>query len=387
MTRSAQADVLVLGLGAMGAAIVYQLARRGLKVIGIDQFSPPHTHGATHGETRITREAIGEGLQFVPLVRRSHQLWRELEAASGERLLTACGGLIMARAGQRSPMHGRPDFLGTTLRAAQEFKIPHQTLDAAAITSRFPQFQLQGDERAYYEPGAGFLFAEACVAAQLRLATQLGARLITNRAARLRTAGTQTVVECDGDEYRAGTTVIAAGPWLPQLVPSLASRFTVRRQVMYWFALEAGVSYEPGAFPVFIWNWGSGADQVFYGFPQASGRREIKIATEQDLETTTPQQVRREVAAAEVAAMVRRHLLDRLRGVSGECRRAVTCLYTSTRDANFLIDWLPDQPDTLAVSACSGHGFKHSAAIGEAVADMVESGRTPPVLEPFAMQP
>ena len=92
-------EVLVIGLGAMGSAVVYQLAKLGVKIIGIDQFTPPHAYGSTHGETRITRQAIGEGSQFVPLAMRSHQLWREIEAESGQILLTACGGLIMARNG------------------------------------------------------------------------------------------------------------------------------------------------------------------------------------------------------------------------------------------------------------------------------------------------
>lgn len=385
MTRALHADVLVVGLGAMGAATTYQLARRGVKVIGIDQFSPPHQQGSSHGQTRITRQAIGEGLQFVPLVQRSHQLWREIEAASGEQLLNTCGGLIMGPAGQMTQVHGRPDFLGTTIKAAETFGIAHQLLGTAAIAVRFPQFNLQGDECGYFEPGAGFLNPEACIATQLRLAVKLGAQLITGHTAKLRREGQQSVVECNGIEYRAARTVIAAGPWVPQLVPELASRLSVRRQVLYWFALDGTVSYAPGEFPVFIWNWGRGENEVFYGFPQADAKQEIKIATEQDLLTTTPQEVDRQVSREEIAAMERLHVAGKLRGVTGECRRAVTCLYTSTRDANFIIDWLPGHRDRLVVSACSGHGFKHSAAIGEAVADMVESGSTPTVLEPFAM--
>jgi sarcosine oxidase len=383
------ADVLVVGLGAMGAATLYQLARRGVKVIGFDQFAPPHTQGSTHGETRITREGVGEGLQFVPLVRRSHELWRELEAASGDSLLTACGGLIMARAGMTGHMHGVSDFVAASTAAATRFGIAHENLDARAIAARFPQFELQGDEHAYYEPGAGFLNPEACVSAQLRLATDLGAQLKTGGAVTLRQDGQQTGVECGGTLYRAATTVIAAGPWLPQLVPELAPRLSVCRQVLYWFALDGSVSYAPGEFPVFIWNWGEREEEVFYGFPQVDNRRgaarEIKIAAEQSLVTTTPETTERHVSQAEIETMVRLHVTGKLRGVTGLCRRAATCLYTRTADANFLIDRLPGRRDTIVVSACSGHGFKHSAAIGEAVADMAVSGRTPVTLLPFAM--
>ena len=163
-------DVLVIGLGAMGAAITFQLAQAGVRVVGLDQFQPPHPLGSTHGETRITRQAIGEGERFVPLALRSHQIWREIEAETGASLLNACGGLIMTRGGQRSRLHDQQDFLGNTIRAAERFHIAHQCWDATAIAAHYPQFVLQGDEQAYFEPGAGYVAPEDCVQAQLALA-------------------------------------------------------------------------------------------------------------------------------------------------------------------------------------------------------------------------
>ena len=159
MTDSASfcPDILVVGLGAMGSATAYQLAKRGANVVGIDQFNPPHAHGSTHGETRITRQAIGEGQQFVPLALRSHQIWRDIERETGRSLLTQCGGVIVARTGLASHMHEQSDFLGSTINAANAFNIPHDVLDANAIAARYPQLMLSGDETAYYEPGAGFL--------------------------------------------------------------------------------------------------------------------------------------------------------------------------------------------------------------------------------------
>lgn len=381
----ANPDVLVLGLGAMGAATCYQLARRGLRVIGIDQFAPPHALGSTHGETRITRQATGEGPQFVPLAMRSQRLWREIEAASGATLFDACGGLIVAPPQGANRLHGQPDFLGTTLALAQAFGIAHQRLDAAAIAARYPQLALRGDERGYFEPGAGVLHPEACVAAQLRLAERYGARLITGQPANLRREGSSTVVECAGTLHRAAKVVVAAGAWLPQLLPALAPRLTVSRQVMFWFALDGTQAYGPREFPVFIWHWGPGEHDVFYGMPRQGDAGEIKIATEQTALATTADAIDRTVSDAEASAMHGTHIAGRLRGIGAECRRAATCLYTRTPDANFIVDWLPESVDTLVVSACSGHGFKHSAAIGEAVADMVQSGRRPDVLRPFAL--
>ena len=382
--------VLVIGLGAMGSAVVYQLAKCGVKVIGIDQFTPPHVYGSTHGETRITRQAIGEGSQFVPLAMRSHQLWREIEAESGQTLLTACGGLIMARNGSASRMHGQTDFLGNTIRAAKQFGIPHEQLDASAIASRFRQFILQGDETGYFEPGAGYLAPEACVAAQLMLAARLGADIrFGETVLRDARAGSQSIVETDQSNFEAGATVVTAGPWLPQLVSALKDRVTVRRQVLYWFGTEPRMANEVAHrwhdAPIFIWHWGDGADDVFYGFPEIGDSGSIKVATEQHTVSTTPDAVRREVGEDEIAAMYSQHVAGRLLGVGSQCARTATCLYTNAPQANFIIDRLPDMPDTIVVSACSGHGFKHSAAIGEAVAAMAVSSQTPQVLLPFAL--
>ena len=382
-------DVLVIGLGAMGAATVYQLAKRGVKVVGIDRYSPPHIHGSTHGETRITRQAIGEGAQFVPLALRSHQLWREMEAETGVTLFNQCGGLIIAREGAASHMHGQTDFFGNTFAAAEAFGISHERLDGAQIAERFPQFHTLGDEIAYYEPGAGFVIPEACVEAQLRLAERHGATLhFGETVVRLDadTGGTQ--VETSRGTYRAGTTIVCAGPWLPQLVPSLANKVVVRRQVLHWFPIVGDVSYvsyNTQDCPIYIWHWGDGPDDVFYGFPQAGSERLIKVATEQVVTTTTADDVNRRVSDAESAQMFHQHIEGRLRGVGGAVARTATCLYTSTPDANFIIDWLPDQLDTIVVSACSGHGFKHSAAIGEAVANMAIDGEIAEILQPFKL--
>ena len=174
---SRTADVAVIGLGAVGSATLYQAAKRGVRVIGIDRFNPPHQHGSSHGDTRITREAIGEGREFVPLAVRSNEIWQELESATGSSLLTRTGGLILAPGNIAGDHHGSRSFLGDTLAAAQQFGIAHESLDAGEVLRRYPQLRLRGDETAYYEPGAGFLRPEACVAAQLAEARRLGAEI------------------------------------------------------------------------------------------------------------------------------------------------------------------------------------------------------------------
>ncbi len=382
-------DFLVIGLGAMGSAISYQLAKQGAQVVGIDQFAPPHTHGSTHGESRITRLAIGEGRQFVPLAIRSHQLWREIEQQTGESLLHTCGGIVITPAGQANHLHEQVDFLGNTIAAAKQYGIAHERLNTNEITARFPQFILAGNEAAYFEPSAGYLKPETCVHAQLQLAGQYGALLqIGETVQNIRHISGQTVVETNRGRYAAGTTIVAAGAWAPQLLPTINSKLTVRRQVLFWFELDGSTSYAPEDFPVFIWLWGSGANDAFYGFPaiDTDGRvRAIKVAAEQNEFETTADATNRQVSPDEIADMFHRHVAGKLRGVAGRCVRTATCLYTSTPTANFIIDRLPHAADTIVVSACSGHGFKHSAAIGEAVAQWAMSNQTPEVLRAFAL--
>src|ERR1039458_8308956 len=148
-------DVAVVGLGAAGAATLYQLGRPRVGARGIDRFSPPHIYGSTHGDTRITREAIGEGEAYTPLVQRSHAIWRELEAETGQELLTQCGGLIIESAGGGAAGHHRHEFLASTIACASRYGIKHELLSAADVAGRFPQFGLHGDESAYFEPSAG----------------------------------------------------------------------------------------------------------------------------------------------------------------------------------------------------------------------------------------
>jgi sarcosine oxidase len=378
-------DALVIGLGAMGAATTLHLARAGLRVVGLDQFTPPHALGSTHGETRITRQAIGEGEQFVPLAQRSHQLWREFEAETGAALFNACGGLIMTRGGQMSRLHDQQDFLGNTIRAAKRFGIKHECWNAPQIAARYPQFVLQGDETAYFEPGAGYVSPEACVKAQLQLAARYGATLRFNeKVASISCVDGRSMVTTDRARYSAGTTIVAAGAWVGSLVPRLAKTLTVRRQVLHWFELDGTISYAIGEMPIFITQWGDAEDAVFYGFPQTGATTAIKVATEQRLADTTPDTVDRIVSQEESAVMHARHVAGRLRGVSATATKSVACLYTNAPHANFIIDRLPEVEDTIVISACSGHGFKHSAAIGESVAQMVLQNATPDILQPFS---
>ena len=374
---STELDVIVVGLGAMGSAAVYQLAKRGARTLGIDQYTPPHIHGSSHGRTRITRLAIGEGEQYVPLVLRSHELWREIERETGEDLLTITGGLIIGSAlAQRS--HGAANFLHQTIAAAKRYGIAHELLDAREIRRRFPAFAVRDDEHGYLEHDAGFLRPEACVSAQLKLAERHGAQLHRNeRVLDIRPDGNEVRVTTNLGAYRAGRAVVTVGPWVGEfLPPSLGRHFTVYREVLYWFGVEGSIApYLCGAFPIFIRLSDRDAD-ILYGFPAIDGPDGgVKVATEQFTVPTTAGAARKDVGLDEIQAMQER-VVGLLPGLRGSCIRATPCLYTCTPDFGFAIDTLPDQPQILIASPCSGHGFKHSAAIGEAIAELIVHGRS-----------
>jgi sarcosine oxidase len=379
------ADVIVVGLGAMGSASLYQLARRGARVIGIDRFHPPHDQGSSHGESRITRQAIGEGEEYVPFVLRSHEIWRELEADTGEALLFQIGGLMMTRESGSARHHGQGDFVGQTIAAARRFGIAHEILRAREIQERFPPFRLVGDEIGYYEPGAGYVRPERCLTAQLDRARAHGAVALTGETVlRIVPRASEVEVVTDREAYTAGHVIVTAGPWAPSLLGGeLAKLLGVYRQVLYWFACEQPAAFAPGAFPIFIWIHGAEATNHFYGFPLISDG--VKIAREQFAETTEPDRVTREVPPAEIADMHATHIRGRLAGISERCLKAETCLYTATPDSRFVIDRHPESDRVIVASPCSGHGFKHSAAIGEALAELALEAKSRLDLGPFSL--
>lgn len=372
-------DVIVLGLGAMGAAAAYQLSKRGGSVLGIDQFSPPHAHGSTHGDTRITRLAIGEGDEYVPFAIRSHEIWPEIERETGKQLLFQTGGLVISSDTKTSSVHVE-NFFRKTLAAAEKYGIGHEILGAADIRKRFPQFNVADDEIGYFEPEAGYLVPEECVESQIALAGKLGAEIRTNeKVLGFTSDGSKVRVETDRDTYTTRDLVITAGPWLPGLIGEKYSHlFKIYRQVLFWFDIEESERdlFAPDRCPIFIWEL-QGKEQGIYGFPAVNGPAGgVKIATEQLEKTTTPETIDRTVTAREIEEMYETHVAPYVPGLGRQCLKAVTCLYTTLPDARFLIDTHPEHRNITIVSPCSGHGFKHSASIGEAIAERVLLGES-----------
>ncbi|WP_025805378.1 N-methyl-L-tryptophan oxidase [Pseudomonas chlororaphis] len=379
-------DVVVVGLGAMGAATLYQLAKRGLKVAGIDRFAPPHDQGSSHGDTRITRQAVGEGAAYVPLAIRAQQIWRELEAEQDERLFEQCGVLVMTSSATPTGQDGAPDFTENTLALARQFGIEHEVLDATQIRLRFPQFApIHDSALGYFEPGGGYVRPERCIDAQLNLARQLGATLITGETVLgIDSDPGRVQVTCQNRRISAAKVVVCAGMWSSQLLGAPFDRLLrVCRQTLYWYQLAEPLIF-PERSPSFIVH-GASDEQTCYGFPPIPGEGSMKIATEQYNETSTPDSLDRQVSAAQSEAMYRDLVLANIAGVTPQLVKSAVCAYTLTPDSHFIIDEHPRLANVTVVSACSGHGFKHSAAIGEALAQRLVDGRSKIDLSAFSL--
>jgi sarcosine oxidase len=372
VSASAPWDVAVVGLGAMGSAAAHHLAARGLRVLGLDRHAPPHALGSSHGRTRIIREAYFEHPLYVPLVRRAYDLWAALERESGRSLLRITGGLNL----------GRPDgvLVAGARRSVEEHGLQHGVLDAAEVRARYPALQPEDGMVALWEPRAGILDPEACVAAHLQAAAANGASLRHDEPVlRWSADGDGVTVVTAGAEHRARRVILAAGAWIRSLLPDLHLPLTVERQVQFWFSVrERPDAFAPERCPVHLWELDG--DRYFYGFPDLG--HGVKLAMHHGGDVTDPDRVRRDVGDDEVAAL--RTLIRRyVPAADGPLRDASVCLYTNTPDGHFWIDAHPTHPRVLVASACSGHGFKFASAIGEILADLVTRGETAFDLAPF----
>ena len=357
-------DIVVCGLGAMGSAALYALARRGVRVLGIERFAPGHDRGSSHGATRIIRLAYWEHPSYVPLLRRAYELWRELEAAAGQQLLHITGVAEI----------GPPDgvLVRGTLAAAQLHALPHEVLAAPELMRRLPAFRLPDDFVAVLQPDGGFLAAEPSIHALVALAQAAGAELRsgeTVRAIEPRAGGVRVVT--DRAAIEAGVAIVTAGPWTKSLLPDLAAPLTATRQVMAWFAPTEPALFAAGRFPVFLIESRHG---IHYGFPPFGPGLKVARHYHRD-EAVDPDDPDRAISSDD-EALIRAALVDYLPAANGKLLDAKTCRYTMTPDGDFLIDRLPGAPQVIVASPCSGHGFKFAPVIGEILADLATMGAT-----------
>ncbi len=364
------ADVIIVGSsGAHGSAALYQAALMGGGVIGIDQHPPGHRHGSSHGQSRITRLATAEGTEFTWLARRSLDNWKALEEKLDlhRKLYLPNGALMIGQQKNTTSFHGKQDFVKRTVRVATKNDVPHLIYSADDLREKYPLFKVQDDEYAYFEPTGGVLFPEACIAANHRAAVEYGATIYTDTTVNeIEDANGTVIVRTSAGDMHAKKCIVAVGPYIHNFLPRKYHKyFNVTRQVMFWFKPNSSeFMFRPEHFPVFIWE-----RHGIYGFPDL-GTGMMKVASG-DKGFEVPMKSARQpdpfLLKGEMENM-HRTLLDCIPAAAGSSWTYDTCLYTNTPDDGFVIDRHPDMYNVTLVSACSGHAFKHSAAIGEIAA-------------------
>lgn len=321
--------------------------------------------GSSHGQTRIIREAYFEDPVYVPIVQRAYELWAELERASGNQIFLKTGGLMI----------GRPEgivFPGAK-RSAETHHLNHEILGANEVTRRFPGIRPEPEMLAVFEPRAGVLFPEICIASHLTLAAKHGADIrVDESVLSWKAEAHGASVTTTKGTYHARRLVIAAGAWAQTLLRDLNPPLTVERQVLHWFApAQNSASFTTAHCPIHLWQFDS--DQFFYGFPDLG--EGVKVARHHRGITGDPQTLSRDVTAEEIDDMQK--ILQRfMPDAAGSHLASTVCFYTNTPDEHFWIDHHPAHPNVIIASPCSGHGFKFASAIGEVIADLATQGRS-----------
>lgn len=358
-------DVIVVGVGGMGSAAVFHAARRGARVLGVEQFDIPHDRGSSHGLTRIIRLAYWEHLVYVPLLQRAYELWRELEHLSGESLLTITGSIDAGNPDSR-PIRG-------VLEACQRFDLRHELLESAALHRRFPGYRLPADLVGVFQPDGGFLWSERSIVAHTIAARRHGAIVHTNeRVTAWQGRSDEIVVRTDRSSYSTRRLVVTAGPWVAQVVSALGPLVTVERQVVLWVQPRVPEPFQPERFPVFYLH---GEEGSFYGLP-VIGEHGMKIGKYHHLgQVVDPDRVDR-VGHEEDEAPLRGALQRYFPDADGPTLSLQTCLFTNTADEHFIIDALPEVPGVFVAAGFSGHGYKFCSVVGEILADLALDGRT-----------
>ncbi|WP_445323365.1 N-methyl-L-tryptophan oxidase [Paenibacillus sp. FSL R7-0128] len=366
-------DVIIVGAGSMGMSAGYHLARRGVKILLIDAFDPPHTEGSHHGETRLIRHAYSGDPAYIDLALRAQVLWEEAEAESGLKLLAPSGVLNLADSKVYS-------FAGR-LEEARKRKVRAEQLDAEEICRRWPALNLPESFEAMYEPDAGYLYSERCITAYRQLALDHGAELLTNTPVLKVTAreGSVTVQTKQGD-YHGAAAILSAGAWFSSLSPFVNLPIKAVRKVVGWFGSTP--DFETGRFPGFTLGAEEGG---FYGFPSISGAG-LKIGRHDTGEEWKPGEPLQPFGSLESdEGDLRRVLEAYMPGAAGRLLKGSVCKYEHTPDEDFIIDRHPSHSHVLLAGGFSGHGFKFSSAVGEILADMAVQGHTRQNIAPFSL--
>ncbi|MFZ0699997.1 MAG: N-methyl-L-tryptophan oxidase [Thermoplasmata archaeon] len=371
--RPREYDRIVVGAGALGSSIAFYMSHLHGRTLVLERYHENHPFGSSHGKTRILRTAYSEGAAYVPLVLRARRLWKRLEREN-EREIFRPTGVLMA-ASSDSPS------LASARESARRYGLPSEVLDSDEARDRFPAFQFDPQDAILWDPEGGVLFPERAIHAYRRLAHSRGVAFRWNSPVRdwIRTSNGRIRVSTRTREYLTDSLVLCAGAWLPTLTPGLSLPLEVEQQTVYWFRPRARRSSPYRTMPAFVWYLPEGG--YYYGTPDVGDG--VKIGGNQGQRVRNL--ARRPRSSVRELRSVQRFRRDRLPGLSPQPTHRARCLYTNTPDKNFIVDFHPDCPNVVIVSACSGHGFKFASVLGELIAQGVHTGRLAPPLASFRL--
>jgi len=358
-------DCIVIGVGGMGSSTVHNLAKRGLKVLGLEKFDIPHTEGSSHGVNRIIRLAYYEDSSYVPLLRRAYEMWNEIESIAGEQLLYKVGSIDTAPSGH--------EVFEGSLESCLEHDIPHEVLNHRQINERFPGYQMPEGQMGLYQKDGGFVLSERAIVAYVNAAVAAGVEIHAREPVvswEPEAGGVR--VFTDRSEYTADRLIITAGAWTAGMVPSLEELAVPERQVLAWLQPEEPALFAPDNFPVFNAFFEEGR---YYGFP-VFGIPGFKIGRYHHLEEVVdPDHVERGVTQ-EDEDILRAAAARYFPKANGTLMTLKTCMFTNTPDEHFVIDVLPEIPQVVVAAGFSGHGFKFASVVGEILGDLALDGKT-----------
>ncbi|MCY4536207.1 MAG: N-methyl-L-tryptophan oxidase [Bryobacterales bacterium] len=372
-------DAIVVGLGGMGSATLYHLARSGHRVLGLEQFEIGHAMGSSHGSTRIIRLAYSEGPEYVPLLQAAYRNWRELECASelDEPLLHVTGGLDIGPAGSW--------IVEGSKQSCLEHGLDFEELDAGEVNRRFGGYRLPDSMVAIYQPDGGYVLSEAAIHAHIEGAIGAGASVRSG----LEVIGWERHrsglrVETSEAAFEAKRLVVTAGPWIGKLCSSLRPYCQPERQVMLWTAPLAPERFRPANFPVFSIESPLGR---FYGFPDHCDQG-FKIGKCYHLRQRVqdPGAMDR-TCHPEDEALLREGITSYFPEADGPTRRTAACIFTNTPDGHFILDRLPDDGDVFVAAGFSGHGYKFCSVIGKLMAEFCQDRSPEWDIDRFRLSP
>ncbi|MFG6116042.1 N-methyl-L-tryptophan oxidase [Halobacillus sp. MO56] len=359
------ADIGIIGVGTMGSMAMWQLARKGVSVLGFEQFGTGHDRSAGSGESRLFRTVYFEGEKYVPLLQDAKKLWSQLEEESGNPLLTLNGGVMI----------GKPDFeeMKNAMKSIKDFNLDHELLTPEQAMERYPQHHLESDEIMILDKHAGFLRPELSTVSAVARAESLGAAVHRyTKIEEIIPDDNGVTIRTENNEYRVGKVLVTAGPWAGKLLPQLNDIITVKRIVLSWYAPKDLNQFKPDQFPVFAHL---GDDFKLTGTPTIEGSMVKASNNPKFKDVSSPDQLNKEVSIEETIT-ASNLIKEKIPGLIPHPVRSAAYMDASTPDGHPIVGEVPEIKNTVFMCGFSGHGFKMSPVMGKIAAELLVDGKT-----------